>query len=53
VRANRLAAMLDVSVATVWRWAAAGHLPAPHRIGPGVTAWRLDEVEAALRRGDG
>lgn len=51
-RANRLAAMLDVSVATVWRWAGAGRLPAPHRLGPGVTAWRLDEVEAALERAE-
>lgn len=49
-RARRLAAMLDVNVATIWRWTAAGHLPPPHRLGPGVTAWRLDEVEATLAR---
>jgi predicted DNA-binding transcriptional regulator AlpA len=50
VRVRRLAAMLDVSTTTVWRWTSAGRLPKPHRLGPSTTAWRLDELEAALAR---
>lgn len=47
-RARRVAAMLDVSVATVWRWTKAGRLPAPHHLGPAVTAWNLAEVARHL-----
>lgn len=48
-RARTLATRLDIEVSTVWRWARDGRLPPPHRLGPGVSAWDLDEVEAALR----
>ena len=48
LRARRVAAMFDISVATVWRWSKEGRLPAPHRLSPGVTAWRADEIAARL-----
>lgn len=48
-RARRLAVMLDVNPSTLWRWVAIGRLPPPHRLGPRVSAWNLDEVEQALR----
>jgi predicted DNA-binding transcriptional regulator AlpA len=50
VRAKRLAQMLDVSVATLWRWTNEGRLPRPHRFGPGVTAWKVADVLKALDR---
>ncbi len=36
----------SVSVPTVWRWAAAKKIPAPHKIGANVTRWELGEIEA-------
>lgn len=46
VPVKRVATMLSVSVATVWRWNAAGGFPAPLKIGPNATRWRVSEVEA-------
>lgn len=42
--------MLPVTPATVWRWVAAGSFPQPVRLGPGVTAWPADAVDAWLQR---
>lgn len=53
-RDRRIAEILDVSRATVWRWARAGIIPAPIQISPGVTVWDLDAVERAIAsRGQG
>lgn len=50
MRVRSLAAALDVSPATIWRWAAAGRIPQPVKLSPGVTAWKCDaELEAALK----
>lgn len=46
--ASDLAGLLGVSLNTVWRWAKAGRLPAPVRIGPNVTRWKAGEVRATL-----
>lgn len=35
-----------MSTATWWRLVSAGHAPAPIKLGPGVTAWRLSDLEA-------
>ncbi|PZQ46612.1 MAG: AlpA family transcriptional regulator [Rhodovulum sulfidophilum] len=48
VPVKRVATMLSVSVATVWRWCAAGGFPAPLKIGPNATRWRVSDVEAWL-----
>lgn len=45
-----LAGMMGVSLNTVWRWAKAGRLPAPRRIGPNTTRWMAGEVRAAIDR---
>jgi predicted DNA-binding transcriptional regulator AlpA len=50
VRARTLARMLDVHPSTLWRWVSERRLPAPCKLGKGVTAWRLADVEAALER---
>lgn len=44
-RDTEIAARYGISRNTVWRWAKEGRLPSPVRIGPGVTRWRLDDVE--------
>jgi prophage regulatory protein len=35
---------LPVSPATIWRWVADGRFPKPIRLGPQVSAWRIDDV---------
>lgn len=40
---NAVAALLDVSDRTVWKWSYAGKLPAPLRIGRSVK-WRASDI---------
>ncbi len=44
--AAQAAVACAVSEATWYRWQAAGRCPAPVHIGPGVTRWRRQELEA-------
>ncbi len=51
VRANQIARssrtqspLIDISIATWWRWVAAGRAPIPKRLSPGTTVWDLREV---------
>ena len=51
VRANQIARssrtptpLIDVSLATWWRWVASGRAPKPKRLSPGTTVWDLNEV---------
>lgn len=46
VRAYAL--LLDCSANTIWRRARAGMLPAPIRVSPQQTRWRVGEVRKAL-----
>lgn len=41
-------ALYGVSRATVWRWVAAGRIPAPRKIGPATTVWNVGELRADL-----
>lgn len=50
ISARELAAMLNVSMRTLWRWRRSGRLIQPLRIG-GATRWRLDEVESWIADG--
>lgn len=49
VRAPVVAALFACSEVTIWRWAAAGKLPSPQRLGPRVTAWNVGLLREALR----
>jgi predicted DNA-binding transcriptional regulator AlpA len=44
ITAADFAAMLKVSVRTLWRLRSAGQVPEPVRLG-GAVRWRLDEVK--------
>ena len=46
-RADRTAEILDISVATVWRWARQGRLT-PVKIGPRTTVFIESEVQGLL-----
>ena len=48
LKALQVATILGVSVATVWRWVAAGRLPAPMKLGPNTTRWKASDIEAWL-----
>lgn len=49
VRAPVVAALFACSEVTIWRWAAAGKLPSPQKLGPRVTAWNKGLLLEALR----
>lgn len=48
VRVPIVAALFNVSEATVWRYAKAGVIPTPHKLGPRLTAWKVGELRRAL-----
>ncbi len=50
VRLPVVAALHGVSTVTVWRWSAAGRLPAPIKTG-GVTAWNVGALRRAMSAG--
>ena len=50
ISGNTLAAALETSATTIWRWSKSGRLPKPHRLGEGTTRWRVGEVRAALSK---
>lgn len=41
-------AIIPISSATLWRWSKSGKFPKPARLGPRVTAWRVEDVRAWL-----
>lgn len=41
---------LGISRASVWRWAKAGHIPQPRKIGENSTRWDSKEVQAAIQK---
>lgn len=48
IPARALASLLDVSEVTVWRWAKAGKLPKPRKLGANTTRFNVGEVRVAL-----
>jgi prophage regulatory protein len=48
VTARDVAELLCVSPRTVWRWASSGQLPAPVRVGPRCTRWRVSDLQRYL-----
>ena len=36
--------VIPLSPATLWRWVASENFPKPVKIGPRVTAWRIDDI---------
>lgn len=44
-----VSALFAVGPATIWRWSAAGRIPAPHKLGQRVTVWNAGEIRRCLR----
>jgi predicted DNA-binding transcriptional regulator AlpA len=51
LRAERASRLCDVSLATWWRWDAAGKVPAGIKISGGAKRWRRRELLAWIRAG--
>lgn len=51
VRLPVVMALHGVSAPTIWRWTKDGRLPAPVKLGPNTTAWRVGELRAAIAKG--
>lgn len=49
IRVGTLAAILGVSVVTVWRWSSDSRLPKPIKLSTRVTAWRVEDVRAWIQ----
>jgi excisionase family DNA binding protein len=43
-----VAALLEISKPTVWRWVREGRLPKPRKIGPNITRWEVGPLREAL-----
>jgi len=50
ISARSLATLLAVSQVTIWRWAKAGRLPAPRKLGGNTTRFNVGEVREALAK---
>lgn len=50
VSARTLAAALETSTCTIWRWSKSGRLPKPVKLGQGTTRWNMEEVHKALAK---
>lgn len=48
VRLPVLIGKFSVSAPTIWRWVKSGRLPAPIKLGPNTTAWRVGELRDCL-----
>jgi prophage regulatory protein len=47
---KHIAAMYDVSVATIWRWAAEGRIKKPVKLSEGCSRWELPcEINAEVK----
>lgn len=42
--------VIPVSKSTWWVGVKAGRFPAPVKLGPRITAWRVEDIRALLRR---
>jgi prophage regulatory protein len=52
-QADLIPTIIPISSATLWRWVKAETFPAPVKLGPRVTAWRWDDVQAWMRGREG
>ena len=48
LRPQAAARYLGVSVQSVYRWAAAGRLPRPLKLGPRTSGWKLADLQAFI-----
>ena len=52
-QAQLIPAIFPFSSATLWRKVKAGTFPKPVKLGPRITAWRVEDIREALQAGVG
>lgn len=50
LRQPQVLAIVPISDTTLWRWVKEKRFPAPHKVGPRVTAWRASDVRDWCQR---
>lgn len=50
-QAQLIPAIFPFSSATLWRKVKAGTFPKPVKLGPRITAWRVEDIREAMRGG--
>lgn len=50
-QAQLIPAIFPFSSATLWRKVKAGTFPKPVKLGPRITAWRVEDIREALQGG--
>lgn len=50
VRLPTVCVMFGIAPATAWRWIKAGRLPSPHKIGPRVAGFKVEDLRGVLRQ---
>ncbi|WOB10765.1 helix-turn-helix transcriptional regulator [Piscinibacter gummiphilus] len=50
IRVKELAKTLTASEPTVWRWAREKRIPAPVKLGPRLTAWDSNAIDAWMAK---
>ncbi len=52
-QAQLIPAIFPFSAATLWRKVKAGTFPKPVKLGPRITAWRVEDIREVMRSGEG
>ena len=50
-QAQLIPAIFPFSSATLWRKVKAGTFPKPVKLGPRITAWRVEDIREVMRNG--
>lgn len=50
IRQIQLLKLIPFSASTLWRRIKAGDFPAPVKLGPNVTAWRIEDVRGWMNK---
>lgn len=45
--------IVPASPVTLWRWVKAGRFPKPYKLGPRMTAWKVEEIRAWMAEREG
>jgi prophage regulatory protein len=45
-----IAARIPVGKSTWWQWDKSGRFPQPVKLGPRITAWRVEDIRDLIRR---
>lgn len=50
VRLPQILAVIPISRSTWWAWVKSGKAPAAKKLGPRITAWRVEDIRALIEQ---